>query len=46
MKAKGSANDADAQHAQANCIHYKEVGLLELVTPEVRTGGQVKPDVI
>ena len=37
MKAEGSAKDPDAQLAQANCLEAgdQDVGLLELVTPEV-----------
>ncbi len=36
MKAEGSAKDADAQYMRANCIQTKDVGLLELMTPEVQ----------
>lgn len=35
MKADGSAEDIDAQYVRANCIQSEEVGLVELITPEV-----------
>ena len=36
MKAEGSADNPDAQHVRENCMHPKSVGLVELITPEVR----------
>lgn len=35
MKAEGSAQNTDAQYVRANCLQTKEVGLVELITPEV-----------
>lgn len=37
MKAEGSAQSPDALHVRENCIKTKDVGLLELITPKVRT---------
>jgi len=37
MKAEGLEQNSDAQHMRANCIQTtKDVGLLELMTPEVQ----------
>lgn len=35
MKAEGSAQDPDAQYVRENCFEAKDVGVLELETPEV-----------
>jgi len=34
-QSEGSAQDADAQYARAHCFQTQEVGLVELITPEV-----------
>jgi len=36
MKAEGSAQSAAAQYVLENCIETADVGLIELITPEVR----------
>lgn len=41
MKAEGSAQDADAQHVYVECLRQPEMGLVELITPEV--GGNMEP---
>lgn len=35
MKAKGTAQDADALHVYVECMREPEVGLVELITPKV-----------
>ena len=35
MKAEGSAQSSDAQYVRENCIQTQQVGLVELITPEV-----------
>lgn len=35
MKAEGSAQSSDAHYVRENCIQTQDVGLVELVTPEV-----------
>lgn len=35
MRAQGSAQDADAQHVYVQCLQQPEMGLVELITPEV-----------
>ena len=35
MKAGGTVEDDDAQHVRDECLHIQDVGLLELITPEV-----------
>ena len=35
MKAEGSAQTSDAHYVWGNCIQNNDVGLLELITPEV-----------
>ena len=35
MKAEGSAENPDAQYVRASCMHTMNVGLVELITPEV-----------
>ena len=38
MKAEGSAQNPDAQYVRDNCFQTQEVGLIELITPEVLLG--------
>ena len=35
MKAEGLAQNSDAHYFRENCVHTMEVGLIELITPEV-----------
>ena len=35
MKAEGSEQNPDAQYVRENCAHTMDVGLIELITPEV-----------
>lgn len=35
MKAEGSAQDSDAQYVRESCMQTEQVGLVELITPEV-----------
>jgi len=35
MKAKGSAGDPDAAHLWEECLNSKDIGMVELLTPEV-----------
>lgn len=35
MKAEGSAKDLDADHVRKECLMSKDVGVVELITPEV-----------
>ena len=37
MMAGGTMEDDDAQHVRDECLHIQEVGLLELITPEVQS---------
>ena len=35
MKAKGTANDTNAYHVENECLIPTDIGVVELVTPEV-----------
>ena len=35
MKAEGTAEDPDANHVRMECLKPRDVGLVELTTPEV-----------
>ena len=35
MKAEGSEQNPDAQYVRDNCIRTTDIGLIELITPEV-----------
>lgn len=39
MKAKGSANDTDADHVENECLIPMDIGVVELVTPKASTQG-------
>lgn len=37
MRGEGSAKDADAQHAYVECMRQPDIGMMELITPKVKT---------